>query len=272
MKKQLVFVAAGSLLFSCKPTDKTVVTPKEKTSVQQTTTPRIGALKSIDLAYMDNSMKPQDDFFQFSNGTWCKENPVPNAESRWGSFNELDKANKANLLTILTKAASVKASKGSQDQLLGDYFKSFNNMEKRNNKGYEAIKPQIDALHEVRSREDIARLFAKLHKKGIGALFGFGVGQDLKNVDKHIVYFGPGGIGLPNRDYYFDVNKSYICEEYKNYITTIYRLTGLNEEEAIDKSRVIFNFERKLAETMLPPDQARLPEKTYNKFSHQQVQ
>lgn len=272
MKKQLVFVAAGSLLFSCKPTDKTVVTPTEKTSVQQTTSAVAGPLKSIDLNYMDAKVKPQDDFFQFASGTWCKENPVPNAESRWGSFNELDKANKANLLTILTKASSYPAAKGSQDQLLGDYFKSFNDMETRNAKGYQAIKPQIEALQEVRSREDIARLFAKLHKKGIGALFSFGVGQDLKNVDRNTVYFGPGGIGLPNRDYYFDVNKKYICEEYKNYITNVFRLTGLSEEEAVEKSKVIFNFERKLAENMLPPDQARLPEKTYNKYSYQQVQ
>ncbi|MBP5984363.1 MAG: M13 family metallopeptidase [Fluviicola sp.] len=268
MKKQLVFVAAGSFLFSCKPTDKTVVTPTEKTSVQQTTTPINGALKSIDLAYMDKTMKPQDDFFQFSNGTWCKENPVPNAESRWGSFNELDKANKENLLMILTKFAKTPAAKGAQEQLLGDYFKSFKDMETRNAKGYGAIKSKMAAVQAIRSKEEIARLTANQHKVGVRSLFGFGVGQDMKNVERNTVYIGPSGLGLPNRDYYFQDNKKDICEKYVHFITRSFMMTGLSEEQARTKAKAIFEFEKQLAEKMLAPDQARLPEKTYNKFSY----
>jgi putative endopeptidase len=268
MKKQLVFVAAGSLLFSCKPTDKTVVTPTEKTSVQQTTSAVAGPLKSIDLNYMDANVKPQDDFFQFASGTWCKENPVPNAESRWGSFNELDKANKANLLTILTKASSYPATKGSQDQLLGDYFKSFKDMETRNTKGYAVIKPKMAAVQAIRSKEDIARLMANQHKVGIRSLFGFGVGQDMKNVERNTVYIGPSGLGLPNRDYYFQENKKDICEKYVLFVTRSFMMTGLSEEQAKEKAKSVFEFEKQLAEKMLAPDQARLPEKTYNKFSY----
>jgi putative endopeptidase len=268
MKKQLVFVAAGSLLFSCKPTDKTVVTPTEKASVQQTTSAVAGPLKSIDLNYMDANVKPQDDFFQFASGTWCKENPVPNAESRWGSFNELDKANKANLLTILTKASSYPASKGSQDQLLGDYFKSFKDMETRNAKGYTVIKPKMAAVQAIRSKEDIARLMANQHKVGVRSLFGFGVGQDMKNVERNTVYIGPSGLGLPNRDYYFQENKKDICEKYVLFVTRSFMMTGLSEDQAKEKAKAVFEFEKQLAEKMLAPDQARLPEKTYNKFSY----
>ncbi len=268
MKKQLVFVAAGSLLFSCKPTDKTVVTPTEKASVQHTTSAVAGPLKSIDLNYMDANVKPQDDFFQFASGTWCKENPVPNAESRWGSFNELDKANKANLLTILTKASSYPATKGSQDQLLGDYFKSFKDMETRNAKGYTVIKPKMAAVQAIRSKEDIARLMANQHKVGVRSLFGFGVGQDMKNVERNTVYIGPSGLGLPNRDYYFQENKKDICEKYVLFVTRSFMMTGLSEDQAKEKAKAVFEFEKQLAEKMLSPDQARLPEKTYNKFSY----
>src|SRR3989338_7185902 len=107
---------------------------------------------TISLAYMDESVNPQDDFFMFANGTWCKENPVPASESRWGSFNELEQRNKAVLTKILKIAGENTGTKGSQDQLLGYYFKSYIDMEKRNKTGWMPLKLRLE-VNKQRERD-----------------------------------------------------------------------------------------------------------------------
>ncbi len=221
---------------------------------------------TISLAYMDKGVKPQDDFFMFANGTWCKENPVPASESRWGSFNELEQRNKAVLTDILKAAGSNASTKGSQDQLLGDYFKSYIDMEKRNKLSATPLKMRLEAIKNIKSREDIAKIVAEQHKVGINSLFGFGVGQDLKDVNKNISYIGQGGLGLPNRDYYFQENKQRERDAYLIYIRDLFKLTGDREDVAAKKADRVFQFEKRLADSMMAPAQLRVPEKTYNKY------
>ena len=134
MKKNTIItlsIAAASLV-ACDLAKDTAEAMAEKA-----VTSAVG--ETIDLDYMDATTRPQDDFFQFANGTWTKNNPVPASESRWGSFNELDQANKAKLTKILQIAKDSDASKGSTNQILGDYYASFMNMQVRNQKGVEVI-------------------------------------------------------------------------------------------------------------------------------------
>jgi putative endopeptidase len=267
--KQLIYIGCiGMAISACNPAKNNQMVNSSAIGATPTSNEN-GKLKSIDVAYLDQSVKPQEDFFQFANGTWCKNNPVPNSESRWGSFNELDKQNKTVLRDILTKAANENATKGSQNQILGDYFSAFLDVNSRTEKGYGAIKDRISKIESIHSREDIARIVAEQHKVGIRSLFGFGVGQDLKNVDKNVVYMGQGGLGLPNRDYYFKENKEQIRAEYVKFIAKMYVATGVSEEKAAMSAQRIFKFETLLAEKMMSPEEARLPEKTYNLFNFQ---
>ncbi len=222
---------------------------------------------TIQTSYMSNSIKPQEDFFLFANENWIKKNPVPASESRWGSFNELDKSNKVKLTKILEKAKASKSEKGTQNQILGDYYASFLDMKTRNQLGISPIKAELDAINSISSKEEIIKAIGKMQLDGVGALFGFGVGQDMKNVQYHAVYFGQGGIGLPNRDYYFDETKSTIRAKYVDYIKDIFVLAGNEEANAKDIAESIMSFETKLAKPMMPPAQMRIPELTYNKFS-----
>ena len=156
---------------------------------------------TIETAYMDKSVRPQDDFFQYANGTWIKNNPIPASESRWSSFNELDQANKVKLTTILEDAIAANAEKGTDQQLIGDYYKSMKDMDQRNTVGIKAIESYIQMINEINSKKQLGKVTSALHSTGIGAFFNLYVGQDLKNVDQNVVYFSQGGIGLPNRDY-----------------------------------------------------------------------
>lgn len=220
---------------------------------------------SISVSYMDKKVRPQDDFFMFANGSWVKNNPVPPSESRWGSFNELDQSNMAKLTAILYDAKENGSSeKGTK--LIGDYYASFIDMKQRNKAGIEPIQKYLDQVNQVKEKSELPKLIAKMHKNGISSLFRFGVSQDMKNVDVHLVSVGQGGLTLPNRDYYMEPEHAEIRKEYEQYIVDMYELTGMDSEEAQKKAAVILKIEQKLASAMLRPAEMRDPEKRYNKM------
>lgn len=220
---------------------------------------------SVNLDYMDKSIRPQDDFFMFANGTWVKNNPVPASESRWGSFNELEQRNKKVLLEILNDVAKDNTVKGSDNQLLGDYYSSYVNMENRNASSMEYLNGKLSRIDQINSQEDLVSNIATLHKQGVRVLFGFGVRQDLKNVKGHISSFGQGGLSLPNKDFYLKENKAKIREEFVKYTAQILNYIKVADAENVANS--ILEFETKMAQGMMSPEEMRQPEKTYNKMS-----
>jgi putative endopeptidase len=268
VNKILPLAVIATSLIACQP--KTIVETPD--SAVASTSDLSSKPTSIDVSYMDLSIKPQDDFFQFANGTWCKNNPVPNTESRWGSFNELDKRNKATLKEILQTASGSKSkASGSQDQLLGDYYTSFTDMNVRNATGTKPLTDRLAKIAEIKSKDEFVNLIAQQHQLGIESVFGFGIGQDMKNVDKNVAYLGQAGIGLPNRDYYFQENKQAIRDAYILHIQKSFQLLGDPDDAAKTKATDVFNFEKELAGAMMTPAESRLPEKTYNKMSLDQL-
>jgi putative endopeptidase len=217
--------------------------------------------------YLDRTIQPEDDFFLFANGNWIKNNEIPPSESRWGSFNELDQENKKKLTAILDDAKTNQGVQGSQNQLLGSYYASFTNMERRNELGLSGIKSELNRIDSINRKDFIVNAIALNHRDGIGSAFGFGVGQDMKNVTKNAAYMGQGGIGLPNKDYYLTENKKEILQAYKRHIIKSFALLGYETEQAQKMSEEIVGFETKLAESMMSPAEMRVPEKTYNKKS-----
>lgn len=258
--KYLFYPLSAVLLFaSCDAANKTTTT-----SVSSTT----GHLESIDLNYMNKEIRPQDDFFQYSNGTWVAENPVPSTESSWGSFNELDQANKKKLTGILEEFAAMEnKTKGEIQQILGDYYASFIDMDRRNKAGMDGIRDEIQGVREIGNERGLATKIGEMHGNGIGALFSFGVTQDLKKVDSHIAGLWQGGLGLPNKDYYLEENKKEVLQKYENHIASMFQLTGIAEEESKTMANRVVAFEKALAEKMMSRAELRVPEKTYNKMS-----
>ena len=225
-------------------------------------------LSTIDLSFMNKTIRPEDDFFLFSNGNWIKNNPIPPSESRWGSFNELENSNKKKLTEILENLkASAQSIKGSDAHILGNYYSAFMDMETRNKLDFQPISAELDKIKNLKSKADIISLVAEQHAYGINSLFSFGVGQDLKNVNGNISYLGQGGLGLPNRDYYLSENKKEILAKYKLHVASMLKLIGYDESESALKSENIVSFESKLASAMMSPAELRVPEKTYNKKS-----
>lgn len=222
---------------------------------------------TISVDYMDKTIQAEDDFFLFANGNWINTNEIPASESRWGSFNELDQENKKKLTSILEEAKNNQGEKGSQNQLLGAYYASFIDMEKRNQRGLSGIQQELNRIDSMNRKDFIVQMIAANHKDGIGSAFSFGVGQDMKNVSMNAAYMGQGGLGLPNKDYYLSDNKKDLLDAYKVHIAKSFMLLGQGNEQAQKTSEEIIGFEKKLAVAMMSPAEMRIPEKTYNKQS-----
>lgn len=222
---------------------------------------------TISVDYMDKTIQPEDDFFLFANGNWINTNEIPASESRWGSFNELDQENKKKLTSILEEAKANQGEKGSQNQLLGAYYASFIDMEKRNQRGLSGIQQELNRIDSMNRKDFIVQMIAANHKDGIGCAFSFGVGQDMKNVSMNAAYMGQGGLGLPNKDYYLSENKKDLLNAYKVHIAKSFILLGQGNEQAQKTSEEIIELEKKLAVAMMSPAEMRIPEKTYNKKS-----
>jgi len=260
MKKLLLFGLSLSMLTACGTKDNSSTIKTKKGS---------NTYSTINTNYIDKSVSPKSDFFQYANGEWVKNNPVPASESRWGSFNELDKANKIKITKILDKAAKEKSEKGTTNQLLGDYYTSFISMETRNKVGFKPIADLVNNVGEIRDKRNYANITAILHERGISAFFGFGIGQDLKDVDNHITYFGQGGIGLPNKNYYFDKDKAEIKEEYQKHIVRVFELAKI--PDAKKRAEFVLQVESRLANNFYKPDEMRQPELTYNKMGRSEI-
>lgn len=227
--------------------------------------------KFIDPANMDLSVKPGDDFFDYANGTWLKQNPIPAKETRWGSFNILRQENTDKLLNLLTEVSSTTGQpKGSLKQRVGDLYASGMDSLTIEKLGYNPIKPDLARIKKINDLNGVIGEMVHERVNGQGSpLFGFFVGADSKHPTKNIVQFSQGGTSLPDRDNYLkdDARTKKIQDAYKHYIVTLFTLTGTSQPDAEKNAETIFDIETKLAKAQMSRVAMRDPNKTYNRFA-----
>ncbi|WP_162052864.1 M13 family metallopeptidase [Pontibacter pamirensis] len=225
----------------------------------------------IDKSNMDVSVKPGDDFYTYASGTWLKNNPVPAKETRWGSFNLLRDFNIKAVQDILNESAANKnAALGSVEKRVGDFYAAAMDSVTIDKLGYTPIKKDLKRVGAVKDKKAVLNEVAYLRTSGAGSpMFGFYVGQDRKDVNNMVPQLSQGGTTLPDRDYYLkdDARSKKIQEAYKQYITTLFTLTGVPQAKAQQNAETIFNLEKKMAEAQMARVEMRDPYKTYNKFS-----
>lgn len=222
----------------------------------------------IDKSLMDKSVKPSDNLFQYANGSWIKNNPIPASEPSWGAFNELQEQNNKMVRTIIEEAASSNAPKGTIRQKVGDFYSVAMDTLKLEADGTFPIKSDLNYINSISTTDDLITLLGYFHSRGVGSLFSVYVTQDQKKSSQYILYLNQGGIGLPDRDYYFkdDDNSKYIRNEYRKFISKAFQLAGKNEmdEGTVNK---LFDFETVLAKFSMTRVELRDDEKQYNKFT-----
>ncbi len=225
-------------------------------------------VKAIDKKNMDLSVKPGDNFFQYTNGGWIKNNPIPPEYPMYAAFTQLYEENLNKLKTLFENVSKNKNhKKGSVEQQIGDYYYAGMNEKEIEKLGYEPIEPWLKKIDALKTNDELVPLIAEMHLTGLNPLFSFYAGQDEKNSTMVIANFYQGGLGLGNRDYYFNEDKrsKTIREEYVKHITNMFKLIGYNDDDAQIASKQVFEFETKLAEKSRTNVALRDPQTNYNK-------
>lgn len=234
-----------------------------------------GEVKFIDLRNIDNNVKPGENFYLYANGGWLKRFPVPPTESRWGAFSEVQEFNYTALKQLLdTAAANTAAAKGSPDQKVGDFYLSGMDSANIEAAGFSPIKSDLERINKIKNIKSLINEIGYQHSQGAQPLFYFFAEQDAKNSTRIVPQFYQGGLGLPDRDYYFktDERSRNIRTAYLNHIAAMFKLLGDDEQTALSNAGDVMNLESALASASMTRVEMRDPEKVYNVMSIKQLQ
>lgn len=229
--------------------------------------------KFIDPANMDTTVSPKDNFFLYANGAWLKNNPIPGDKTRWGSFDELIENNYKALHELLDAAAAKKdAAPGSAEQKVGDLYRAGMDSVTIDKAGITPLNDLMARIDAIKDANGIINEIALEQSEGNSNLFGFYVGPDDKNVTNNICNLSQSGLGLPDRDYYFDKDErtTKIRDAYKAYQVKLLMLMGEDSATAVKNAAGIYKLEEALAGASMTRVEMRDPYKLYNKYSFDQ--
>jgi endothelin-converting enzyme/putative endopeptidase len=222
----------------------------------------------FDPGNLDRSADPCTDFYQLSCGGWIKANPVPADQSSWGQFNLLAERNRNSLKELLEKAAAGGAGRAPLDQKIGDFYASCMDEAPVVKLGSEPLRPELARIDGLESTSELPELIASLHSVGAGALFSFSSVQDFKDTKSVIADADQGGLGLPERDYYFkdDPRSVELRKQYVGHVQRMFELLGERPDAAAADARTVMDIETALAKASLTVVQRRDPNNLYHKM------
>jgi putative endopeptidase len=227
----------------------------------------------LDLSTIDTTVRPQDNFFLYANGTWLKHEKIPASQSAWGAIFTLHDKSLQEIHSILDSVSKLSnLAKGSIAQQTGDLYASAMDSAHIEQLGITPLTPYIERISEIKNTGDLLDEIISEYAIGVNPAFGFNVAPDEKNSRVNVAYFGQGGLGLPNRDYYFkqDSATQGIRKAFDQYITTVFKLTGDSVNAKRDADDVM-KLETSLAKVSKSPVDLRDPIANYHKMTVAQL-
>ena len=237
---------------------------------------QVAGKKGPDLASLDRTCEPCEDFYKFANGGWLanKENQIPAAYPMWDKALALGEKNLALLREILeTAARDTRARKGSNEQLFGDFFASCMDEAKIEAAGARPLAPQLARIERVKDLRELHAEVGRLHRQGVPGLFGMGGIPDFKNSSMVIASVGQGGLSLPTRDYYTndDERSKALRAEFIKHVARMFELLGDEPSKAAAAAQTVLSIQTRLAQVSRTPVELRDPASNYNKHTLQQL-
>jgi putative endopeptidase len=263
MKAIITSAICSSLLLM---TGCTTQTDNNNTTLS--TTQKTVLASGIEKANLDNNVRPQDNFYRYVNGNWLKTHDIPGDKTSIGSFYDLrDKADDDVKAIIEELAATKNLTQGSDEQKVADIFRSYMNSEKRNRLGTKPIQPIFDAISKLNNKSELASFFGKYQAVGVGNPLAFYIEVDAKDSASYATHIWQSGLGLPDKDYYFNETARYVTLRagYIAHIEKMFNLAGIADGK--ESAETIMALETKLAKFHWTQVQSRDSEKRYNKYA-----
>lgn len=217
----------------------------------------------------DLSASPSDDFWRFANGGWLDANPIPPEYGSWGAFHELHERNEKIVHQLIVEAAEAPDSEpGSATQKVGDFYASGMDEEAIERAGIAPIQDWLDLIDGVDTIDDLKTAFLELQRINAGVGWGFHVEPDRGDSTRNLLYIGQGGLGLPDRDYYFrdDDRSLELAAAYRDHVGSMFTLLGWSEQEAEAAASTIWSIESRLAKASNTAVEQRDVEATTNRY------
>jgi len=234
----------------------------------------------LDVSSMDKTVDPCVDFFTYSCGGWLKNNPIPADQASWDAYGKLQEENREAQRRILEGAAVPSPNRSAVEQKIGDYYASCMDEAAIEKLGATPLKTDLERIAGLKSKADLPAELAHLHPNDVGSflgrapMFSFGSDQDAKNSSEFIAELDQGGIGLPDRDYYFkdDAKSQGIRQQYLAHVQKMLQLLGDKPDEAAAEAQTVMRIETALAKASLTRVERRDPNKIYHKMTREELQ
>ena len=219
--------------------------------------------KGLSLAEMDTTVRPQDDFYNYVNGTWAKTAKIPADKPTWGSFHILREKTDENCLLILDNLLKENFAQGTEGQKIKDLYESFIDWKKRDAEGLKPIEGLLAKIDNIKTLADLQKYLEEVTPEGENPICAWGVYADMKDSNMNTVYLGNFSIGM-GRDYYQKDNKenTEALQKYQDYVMAIFKV--LKDDKAAEKAKQMVDFERSIAKLMLTNEEDRNPNLSYN--------
>lgn len=252
-----LFVGAVLGISGCAPIVQDIVEPTVETPLRS----------GIELSYMDTSVAPGDDFHTYVNGKWIAATEIPADRASYGAFTVLHEKSQADVRKIIELSAVSDTVSGSDEQKVGDLYQSYINMENRNALGSRPLAADFAAIDAISDRDQLAVYFARMNRAGVDMPFSLNQSADFKDPTTYMMYTFQGGLGLPDREYYFndDESSNEIRAAYRAHIERMLELANI--EDAGDSATAIYRLEERMAAEHMLKEKIRDRNLIYNNLS-----
>ncbi len=254
-----LFLIAGCAGTGGSPTDTPAAAPPA-------VAPPVLPPSGLNLANFDRNVRPQDDLYRFVNGHWLATTEIPADRSNYGAFSKLADDVETNLRVIVEEAAASNAAVGSEQRMIGDFYASFMDEARAEQRGLEPLAGEFARIDAINDRTALVDYLAHLQVLGINNPLGLAINPDAKRPDVYTIWADQAGLGMPDRDYYLSEDSKFVATRAK-YVEYLEDLLGhAGRKDTVKAAQKVMALETRLAKAQWPNVDLRNIDKVYNPY------